>query len=241
MLKIHSVESFGTHDGPGIRLVIFTQGCNFKCLYCHNPDTQDLIGGREMSTEEIVAMAEDSRPYFKDNGGVTVSGGEPLLQAEEVLKLFKQLKENNIHTALDTNGSIMNDVVKELLDYTDLLILDVKHINDDRHKELTGCSNKTVLEFASYREKQKKLMWIRYVLVPGYTDQPKYLKEFGEYFKDYKYIERAGILPYHTFGISIYNSLGLDYKLKDVPAPTPEQLAVARSIFEKYFKTVIVR
>lgn len=241
MLNIHSVESFGTHDGPGIRLVIFAQGCNFRCLYCHNPDTQDVMGGREMPTAEIVEMAEDSKPYFKDNGGVTVSGGEPLLQAGGVLKLFKELKNRNIHTALDTNGSIMSDRVKELLEYTDLLILDVKHINDELHKKLTGQSNKNVLELARYREKQGKPMWIRYVLTPGYTDQPKYLQELGEHFQNYKHVERIGILPYHTLGIHKYEPLEIEYKLKDVPAPTPEQLNVARSIFEKYFKKVIVR
>ena len=241
MLNIHSIESFGTHDGPGIRLVVFAQGCNFRCLYCHNPDTQDLMGGREMSTAEIVAMAEDSKPYFKNNGGVTVSGGEPLLQAGGVLKLFKQLKAKNIHTVLDTNGSILNDTVKELLEYTDLVILDIKHINDELHRKLTGCSNKNVLEFARYCEKQKKPMWLRYVLTPGYTDQPKYLQEFGEYFKNYKCVERVGILPYHTLGMHKYESLEIEYKLKDVPVPTPEQVSVARSIFEKYFTTVIVR
>ena len=151
MLKIHSIETFGTHEGPGIRLVIFTQGCNIRCLYCHNPDLLEIKGGKEMSVYEIIEIAKNQKEYFGDNGGITVSGGEPTLQSVEVLKLFKEAKKLSIHTALDTNGTIINNDVKKLYKYTDLLLLDVKHIDDEAHKKLTGCSNKNFFLLVFFR------------------------------------------------------------------------------------------
>lgn len=236
-MKIHSIETFGTSDGPGIRLVIFTQGCNFRCLYCHNPDTFEINGGKEMSINEIMKVAEKQKEYFGKNGGITVSGGEPTLQVEEMVKLFKLAKKNGINTALDTNGSIVSDKVKKLYELTDLLILDVKHIDDRQHIKLTGLSNKNVLEMANYREKTNRPMWLRYVLVPGINDQKEYLVKFGEHFKDYKNIEKVEILPYHTLGVYKYKELGIKYKLDGVLPPSKESVLKTEKIFKNYFRS----
>ena len=171
--KIHSFESFGTVDGPGIRYVVFMQGCPLQCKYCHNRDTWNYAGGTEYTTDAIISKIERCKPYINaSNGGVTVSGGEPLLQAKFLIELFKKLKQQDIHTALDTAGSIkINDDIKELLKYTDLVILDIKHIDDEKCKKLTGVSNKNNLDFANYLSENNIPMWIRQVLVPGYTDR----------------------------------------------------------------------
>jgi len=241
MLKVHSIETFGTHEGPGIRLVIFLQGCNLRCLYCHNPDLLEIKDANLMSVEEIIDIAKDQQEYFGLDGGITVSGGEPTLQASELIKLFTAAKKIGINTALDTNGTIINDEVKKLYDQTDLLLLDIKHIDDQAHQKLTGCSNKNVLSMAKFREKSGKPMWLRYVLVPGINDTEKNLTDWGEHFKDYKTIKRVEILPYHTLGVYKYQELGLDYQLKNTPSPSASSLSLAKSIFEKYFKEVIVK
>jgi pyruvate formate lyase activating enzyme len=241
-LKVHSIETFGTHEGPGIRLVLFLQGCNFKCVYCHNPDTQDLIGNSSIvSDEEILQLLEKQKPYFKDKGGLTVSGGEPTLQIDSLLALFQKVKKAGFNTALDTNGFIKNEKIQKLYELTDLLLLDIKHIDDNWHQKITGQSNLTVLENAALREKTEKPMWIRYVLVPGYSDQEDYLHQLGLHFKDYKQIKRVEILPYHTLGVYKYEKLGWDYKLKGTNPPTTESINKAKSIFEKYFANVCVR
>lgn len=241
MLKVHSIETFGTHEGPGIRLVVFLQGCNIRCLYCHNPDLLEIKGGQEMTVQQIIDIAKNQKEYFSDNGGLTVSGGEPTLQAVEVLKLFKAAKKIGINTALDTNGTIINNDVKKLYEQTDLLLLDVKHINDQEHQKLTGCSNKNVLEMAKFREISGKPMWLRYVLVPNINDSEKFLTDWAKYFKDYKTIERVEILPYHTLGVYKYKELGIDYLLKNTPPPTASSISLAKSIFDKYFKEVVVK
>ncbi len=241
MLKVHSIETFGTHEGPGIRLVVFLQGCNIRCLYCHNPDLLEIKGGQEMNVQQIIDIAKNQKEYFSDNGGLTVSGGEPTLQATEVLKLFKAAKKIGINTALDTNGTIINNDVKKLYDQTDLLLLDVKHIDDQEHQKLTGCSNKNVLEMAKFRELSKKPMWLRYVLVPNINDSQKFLTDWANYFKDYKTIKRVEILPYHTLGVYKYKELGIDYLLENTPPPTASSISLAKSIFSKYFDEVIVK
>lgn len=241
MIKIHSIETFGTHEGPGIRLVVFLQGCNFRCVYCHNPDTQSIKGGKEMKTEDILVLLEKEKPYFKDKGGLTVSGGEPLLQRYALLDLFTKAKKLGFHTALDTNGSLLDDASKKLLEVTDLVLLDVKHIDPVWHKKVTNASNTIVLKFAEYREQTKKPMWLRYVLVPGYTDQIEYLKKWGEYFKNFKHIERVEILPYHSFGEYKYEQLGIEYPLKNVKPPTNEKVQEAYNIFQQYFTHVYIR
>lgn len=240
-MKVHSLETFGTHEGPGIRLVIFLQGCYFRCLYCHNPDTQSLEGGKDMRVAELVALAEKQRPYFGATGGVTVSGGEPTLQVAELVTLFRALQKRGIHTALDTNGVLATPLVKKLYDMTDLILLDVKHIDETWHKTVTGMSNKNTLALAAYREKTGKPMWLRYVLVPGYTDQEEYLEQFGRHFEAYNQIERVEILPYHTLGAYKYEKLGRKNPLAGVKPPTSESIVKVQEIFGRYFARVEVR
>lgn len=239
-VRIHSIETFGTHDGPGIRMVVFTQGCQFRCLYCANPDTLDLKGGKLVSIEELVHAAIDMKPYFGRRGGVTVSGGEPGIQAKSIKRLFERLHEEGINTVLDSNGSMLNNDIVELLDETDLLMLDVKHINDVWHKRLTRHSNATVLNVAKHREASGKKMWLRYVLVPGWSDQEEYLHELGRHFKDYASIEKIEIEPYHTLGIHKWEAMGLVYQLPGVEPPSNEIVAKAVQVFSQYFKEVKV-
>lgn len=241
MLRVHSIETFGTHEGPGIRLVVFLQGCNFRCLYCQNPDTQSVIGGKETSTQEILDLLERQKPYFKKKGGLTVSGGEPLLQRHGLIELFTEAKNKGFHTALDTNGSILDDASKKLLEVTDLVLLDVKHIDSVWHQKVTSASNNIVLKFAQYREKMGKPMWLRYVLVPGFTDQKPFLHKWGEHFRDYKNIERVEILPYHTLGVYKYKELGRENPLNNVTPPPKEKVQEAFDIFKQYFRQVYIR
>jgi pyruvate formate lyase activating enzyme len=241
MLKVHSFETFGTHEGPGIRLVIFTQGCHSQCLYCHNPDTQSFDGGMEMSVTRLLNLVEKQRAYFGKNGGVTVSGGEPTIQAKELLKLFKSLRKRNIHTALDTNGALLSDDVKKLYAETDLLLLDVKHIDKAKHRRLTGKSNANTLALADYRESTGKPMWLRYVLVPGYSDEESDLVSLGEHFEKYQHIDRMEILPYHTLGTHKYAKLGRKNPLEGVRAPSRKTIDRAAAVFERYFRRVVVR
>lgn len=238
-IQLHSMESFGTHDGPGIRMIFFLQGCKFKCLYCHNPDTIPFEGGKEYEVEELVRRAVNMKTYFGKLGGVTVSGGEPLIQSAELLPLFKRLKEEGIHTNVDTNGRVLNQYTKELLDqYADLVMLDVKHFDPVWHKKLTGIDNKATFKFAEHREKTGKPMWIRYVLVPGWSNQPEHLEALGQHFKDYKCIDKLEILPYHKLGVHKWESMGWTYELKDVPENTEEQVQAAYNILKPYFKEV---
>jgi len=241
-LLVHSIESFGTHDGPGIRLVIFLQGCEFKCLYCHNPDTIPLKGGQEIEIEELVRRAVNMKPYFRNFGGVTVSGGEPLLQSKGLIPFFKRLKEEGIHTNIDTNGRILNPATKELLDqYADLVMLDIKHFDNEWHRKITGGHPSDFsLRFAAHREMTGKSMWLRYVLLPGLTDQEDYLHALGNHFKEYQTSEVIEIQPYHKLGIHKWEKLGWQYELTDVPENTPEQIEKARRIFSSYFKEVRV-
>ena len=239
-LNIHSIESFGTHDGPGIRMVIFLQGCNLKCLYCHNPDTIPHKGGTEYDIHALVKRAENMKPYFGQHGGVTVSGGEPLLQSKALIPFFKILKEKNIHTNIDTNGSILNAYTKELLDlYTDLIMVDIKHTHAAGYKQLTGVDGfGSSLKLIEHREKTKKTAWLRYVLIPGYTDKPEELIKMGERYKDFKCIEKIEIQPYHKLGIHKWASLGEEYQLKDAIENTPEQLDQVKNILQPYFQEI---
>ncbi|TBN15833.1 pyruvate formate lyase-activating protein [Hyunsoonleella pacifica] len=242
MLRVHSIESFGTHDGPGVRMVIFLQGCKLKCLYCHNPDTIDTHGGKEYPIEDLVQMAIKEKPYFGKRGGVTVSGGEPLLQSKELLPLFKRLKEEGIHTNIDTNGRIINHFTEELLDdYADLVMLDIKHMTEEGYEYITGQKNKeTTFNFAKYREASGKPMWLRYVLIPEITNTPELLHQMGAYFKDYKTIEKIELQPYHKLGVHKWDALGWDYPLKDARENKPEEIDAAVAILKAYFKDVRV-
>jgi pyruvate formate lyase activating enzyme len=240
-LRIHSLETFGTHDGPGIRMVVFVQGCQFRCLYCQNPDTLDIHGGKFITIQELIEKAENQKLFFGTKGGVTVSGGEPLLQRAKLIPFFDKLHEKGIHTCLDTNGRVLDDQTKELLDKTDILLLDVKHINNDWHKKLTGLKNKTTLKVAQYREETGKPMWLRYVLVPGWTDQEAYLHEWGQYFTNFKTVEKVEIIPFHQMGKHKWDLLNFEYALADVASPSEETIAKTETIFNQYFKNVLVR
>lgn len=241
MIRVHSYESLGTYDGPGIRLVVFLQGCNFRCLYCANPDTIDAKGeSKETAPEDILKMAISQKPFFRKKGGITFSGGEPTFQAKALIPLFRMLKEAGIHICVDTNGGIWNEDVKELLSLADLVLLDIKEFNDARHKILTERSNTQTLKTAAWLEENQKPFWLRYVLVPGYSFFREDIEALGDHFKDYQSIQRIEILPYHTLGVHKYEAMNMEYKLKNVKQNTPEQLEEAKALFEKYFKTVYV-
>lgn len=240
-MKIHSIETFGTHEGPGIRLVIFLQGCNFNCAYCHNPDTIKTSGGKDMGSAEIIRLLKEQKPYFLNGGGLTVSGGEPTLQAREMLELFKEAKKLNFHTALDTNGSILTDDVKELLSFTDLALIDLKHFDNIHHQKLTGQGNETVFKTINFREQSKKPFWIRYVLVPGWSDQEESLDAMAKYLSQFKYLEKLEILPYHNLGVHKYKELGLKYRLENVSPATIEDVKRAVAILTRQLPEKIIR
>ncbi len=236
--NIHSIESFGTVDGPGIRFVIFMQGCPMRCLYCHNPDTWSNNINKKITVQEILEKYESIKEFLK-NGGITVTGGEPLVQIDFVTDLFKQAKTKNIHTAIDTSGILFNNENKnkidELIKYTDLILLDIKHINDEEHKKLTGFSNKPVLEFAKYLSEKNIPTWLRHVVVPTITGDEKYLKELGKFLATLNNIKALDILPYHNMGIAKYKKLGIEYRLEAIPALTKEEAIKAKQIiFESY-------
>lgn len=240
MIKVHSYESMGTFDGPGLRLVVFLQGCPFRCLYCANPDTIDIKGGVSTPAEEILQMAVSQKPFFGKKGGITFSGGEPTLQAEALIPLFRELKANGIHICLDTNGGIRNKHVEELWQLTDLVLLDVKQANPQRHVLLTGRDNKQTLDTAEWLEQHGRPFWLRYVLVPGYSDFEEDIRALGEKLGHCKHVQRVEVLPYHRLGVHKYEAMGWEYKLNDVKENTPQQLQQAEGIFSEYFRNVVV-
>lgn len=233
---IHSKESFGTVDGPGIRYVLFLQGCPMRCLYCHNPDTWLRTGGKAMTVTEVLEDYESYRPFLKD-GGLTLSGGEPLLQIDFVIELFEKAKEKNIHTALDTSGITFDKEDKEVLEkfnrlikVTDLFLLDIKHIDPLGHKALTGHSNEKILDFLNYLDENHKDIWIRHVIVPGITYKKELLYKLGTELAKYKSIKDVDILPYHSMGEKKYQELGLDYKLKGTKDLSIEDALKAKKV-----------
>ena len=232
--RIHSFESFGTVDGPGIRFIIFMQGCPLRCKYCHNRDTWEFYGGTEYTVEEIIPMIKKVKPYIdSSSGGVTISGGEPLAQAKFVCELFKKLKELGIHTCIDTAGSYpINQDIKELLKYTDLVLLDIKHINNEKAIDLTGMSNENNLNFAKYLSNIGIPVWIRQVLVPGYTDDKFDLLKEKEFIKSLNNVENIEILPYHDLGKFKWSDLGEQYPLKGVRIPDENDVNKAKEILE---------
>ncbi len=231
---IHSFESMGAVDGPGIRFIIFMQGCNLKCKYCHNRDTWSINCGKVYDVQDVIHKILKYENYFKlSNGGVTISGGEPLLQPMFLINLFKELKKHNIHTAIDTSGNIkITDEIKGLINLTDLFLLDIKCINDDICKKLTGISNKQELEFAKYLSDNNKDIWIRQVLVPGYTDKKEDLVKLKEFISTLKTVKKVEILPYHDMGKSKWEELGLKYELEGVKIPTDEDIQKAKEILK---------
>ncbi|RUT36205.1 pyruvate formate lyase-activating protein [Paenibacillus zeisoli] len=231
---IHSLETFGTVDGPGIRFVLFMQGCLLKCKYCHNPDTWNLTGGKDMHMEEVLAEIEPYINYYRSSGGgLTVSGGEATLQAHFVAELFREVKQRwELHTTLDTNGYNEGDKIKDLLDVTDLVLLDLKHIDNEKHIELTGKPNERMLHMAEWLSEHNKSMWIRHVLVPGINDDEEDLLRLGQFIGKLKGVEKFEILPYHQMGIYKWEALNWKYPLENVPSPTDEEVQRAYQLVE---------
>ena len=231
--RIHSFESLGAVDGPGVRFVVFMQGCSLQCKYCQNRDTWNIHGGTTYSVQEIVEKILRYKNYIMPNGGVTISGGEPLLQAKFLIELFTELKKYNIHTCIDTAGSVvLTDEIKELIDLTDLFLLDIKCINDEKAINLTGVSNKKELEFARYLSSINKPMWIRQVLVPGYTDDEQDLIKLREFISTLKSVEKVEILPYHDLGKFKWEQLGEIYPLENVRTANNADVIRAKRILE---------
>lgn len=234
--KVHSMESFGSADGPGVRFLIFLQGCNMRCRYCHNPDTWKTSGGQEMTAQEILNKAIRYKAYWKNNGGITVSGGEALLQIDFVLELFKLAKAQNINTCLDTSGSVFStkepfiNKFNELMQVTDLFILDIKQIDDEKHKQLTGRSNQNIVAMAKYLADNHKDMWIRHVLVPNITDDDNLLHKLRNFIDTLPTVKRVEVLPYHTLGVFKWQELNIPYSLDDINPPTAERIQNAKQI-----------
>lgn len=240
---IHSLETFGTVDGPGVRFVVFFQGCPMRCQYCHNPDTWDKKDGIKMTAEEILERFERNRSFYK-TGGITATGGEPMLQIDFLTELFAKAKEKAIHTCLDTSGivfpvdsqetfpEITVEKIDKLLSVTDLLLLDIKHMDDASHKKLTKHSNKASLAFARYLSQIGKPVWIRHVVVPGITFDKEELQELGKFLATLSNVEKIDVLPYHAMGKVKYENLGLAYSLADTPQLTKAEVEIARKYIE---------
>lgn len=230
--NIHSIESCGTVDGPGIRFVVFFQGCPLRCMYCHNPDTWDFNVNKKMSTEEILQKYDSVKEFLK-NGGLTATGGEPTAQIDFLIELFKSAKAKNIHTTLDTSGILFNKTntakYDELIKYTDLVMLDIKHIDPVAHHKLTGQSNVNVLDFARYLSAKKIPVWIRHVVVPNITYNKTYLAKLGEFLSALDNIQALDVLPYHDMAIPKYENMGKEYPLKGIPPLTKQQAMDARN------------
>ena len=229
--KVHSIESFGTVDGPGIRFVLFLQGCNLKCKYCHNRDTWDIKGGNYASLDDIFNKIMRYKNYIYPNGGVTITGGEPLLQVNFLIELFSKLKKEGIHTCIDTSGMVsLSDDIKKLLSLTNLVLLDIKHIDSEKCKDLVGFSNKLELAFAKYLNDNNIPVWIRQVLIPGYTDDEKDLIKLRNFLSTLNNVKKVEILPYHNLGKHKWTKLGYKYELDGVKQATNKDIQRAKKI-----------
>lgn len=231
--RIHSTESFGTVDGPGVRFVVFFQGCPLRCKYCHNPDTWDFSGGREVTAEELMKEYDSYKEFLK-SGGITATGGEPLAQPEFLAELFALAKSKGVHTCLDTSAGVYDpahhEKIDEALKYTDLVMLDIKHIDDEEHRKLTGKGNRNILAFAEHIRELGIPVWIRHVVVPGITDKYEELFALGEFLSTLSNIKALDVLPYHVMAKPKYAELGLEYPLGDTPPLTKEEAIKARDI-----------
>ncbi len=233
---IHSLESFGSVDGPGVRFIIFTTGCAMRCQFCHNPDTWEMSKGTEYSADDLLKRAVRYRSYWGQEGGITVSGGEPLLQIDFVTELFEKAHAMGIHTTLDTSGNPFTreepyfSKFKKLMEVTDLLLVDIKHIDDEQHKILTGQSNKNILDMIRYLSDIKKPIWIRHVLVPERSDKDEYLHKLREFIDSLDNVEKVEVLPYHTLGVYKWKELGYEYQLEGIDPPTDDRVENAKRI-----------
>lgn len=233
--KIHSVETCGTVDGPGIRYILFTQGCPLRCKYCHNPDTWKMNDGKEEDTASLIQDIKKYKSFMNcSGGGMTVSGGEPLLQPDFVKDLFMKCKEEGIHTCLDTSGFVAIEKADPVLDYTDLVLLDIKSYNPHVYKELTGVSLDPTLAFANHLKERNIPVWIRYVLVPNLTDNEKDIEELAKFLSTLSNVQRVDILPFHKMGEFKWEQLGYEYSLLDTEQPSKSEVEKAKTIFQKY-------
>ena len=235
---VHSLETFGLVDGPGVRTVVFLQGCRMRCRYCHNPETWSMSGGEEWTAKDLFNRVYRYRTYWKNNGGITVSGGEPLLQIDFLLEFFALAKAKGIHTTLDTAGNPFTreepffGKFRKLMELTDLVMLDFKEMDGVRHKELTGVANDNILDLARYLSDTGKDMWIRHVLVPGLTDDEDGLRRTADFIRSLNTVQRVEVLPYHTLGLFKWQKLGIPYPLPDAVPPTPEQVKRAEELLQ---------
>ncbi|HSQ90527.1 pyruvate formate-lyase-activating protein [Romboutsia sp.] len=233
--RVHSIETFGTVDGPGIRYILFLQGCPLRCKYCHNRDTWDTKGGKEYTTDEIINQALKYSSYMKfSGGGITASGGESTLQPEFLTELFAKAKKNGIHTCLDTSGFVNIDTVDPILDNTDLVLLDLKHMVEEKSKDLTGVGVEKSLKLANHLAERNIPVWIRHVLVPGVTDDIENLEKLGKFVSTLNNVERFELLPYHTLGVHKWENMGIDYELKDIENATDEDIEKATKVIEQF-------
>lgn len=233
---IHSIESFGAVDGPGVRYTVFFQGCPMRCIYCHNPDTWEIGKGNEMSVEDVLSGLFRNREFYR-HGGLTATGGEPMLQLDFLTQLFTRAKEKGISTCLDTSGICFDPEQREkmltLIRVTDLVLLDLKHIERKVHRELTGCGNERILAFAEFLQEQRVPFWVRHVVVPGITDQEASLLSLGHFLRPLTCMERLEVLPYHSMGEVKYQALGLEYKLHGVPQLSREEAKSAEAVIRR--------
>ncbi len=235
---IHQLESFGSVDGPGVRFIIFFSGCPLRCLYCHNPDTWKLTDGKLYSADELIEEALTCREYWGNKGGITVSGGEPLFQLDFLLELLSKAKEKGINTCIDTAGApftregVWFGKFRSLMDVTDLLLMDIKHIDEQEHLKLTGHTGKNIIDMFRFLDEIGKPIWIRHVLVPGITDSNIYLERTRDFIRSLHNVMRVEVLPYHGLGAMKYRDLGIDYPLKDTASPSAESVENARRILE---------
>lgn len=240
--RVHSIESFGSVDGPGVRFIVFLQGCKMRCAYCHNPDTWKIDDGEFISADDLLKKAMRYKSYWKNNGGITVSGGEPLLQIDFLLEFFKKAKENGINTCIDTSGNAFSkeepffSKFEELMKYTDLLLLDIKHINSEKHKQITAQPNENILDMAKYLSDINKPVWIRHVLVPTLTDDENDLEELNDFISGLSNVEKVEILPYHTLGKFKWDNLKIPYRLDGIKPPSEDLVKKANEILhtDKY-------
>lgn len=236
MGRVYSLESFGSVDGPGVRYVIFLQGCAMRCKFCHNADSWDMTKGELYSAEELLKKALRFRSYWGDKGGITISGGEPLLQIDFLLEFCRMAKEQGVHVTIDTSANPFTrkepffPKFQELLKYVDLFLLDIKEISDETHRKLTGCSNENILDMAEYLSEIGKPVWIRHVLVPEYSDNDEDLRKLDVFVKKLKNVERVEILPYHTLGVFKWKELGLEYPLEGIDPPSGERIENANKL-----------
>lgn len=234
--RIHSFESFGSVDGPGIRFLVFMQGCGFRCKYCHNPDTWAHSNAEEYTSDEVLKKALRYQSYWGDEGGITVSGGEPLLQIEFVTELFEKVKAAGATTCIDTAAGPFTrqgswfESFKRLMSATDLVLLDIKHIDSEKHKDLVGQDNDNVLDCARFLAEINKPVWVRHVLVPGVNSDKESLEKLASFIRPLKNVKKVDVLPYHTLGVKKWKDLGLEYKLDGVNPPTKDEVALAKEI-----------